>query len=129
MDLFGKNVVLTGAASGIGAELLKRLCQESANIVAADLNKVELDFKHPNSWTFEADLSQKQEVDNLFDFAREKMGHIDVFIANAGFAYYEKIQGACLEFSSRQVPGCKRERFDSSPGSNLEIGRDSFTHD
>ena len=36
-------------------------------------------------------------MDNLFDFAREKMGHIDVFIANAGFAYYEKIQGACWQ--------------------------------
>ena len=97
MELFGKNVVLTGAASGIGAELLRSLCKANANVVAADLNTVDLTPEYTNTWAYQVDLSQKKEVDELFEFAREKMGHIDVFIANAGFAYYEKIQGACWQ--------------------------------
>ena len=34
---------------------------------------------------------QPQQIDALFAFALEKMGGVDIFIANAGFAYYEKI--------------------------------------
>ncbi len=31
-------------------------------------------------------------MDALFKEAKKKMGGIDIFIANAGFAYYEKIE-------------------------------------
>lgn len=38
-----------------------------------------------------ADVSKPEEVNKLFQFAVEKMDGIDVFFANAGFAYYEKL--------------------------------------
>ena len=38
------------------------------------------------------DVSRKEEIDALFDFAVEKLGGIDLYVSNAGFAYYEKIE-------------------------------------
>ena len=38
------------------------------------------------------DVSGKEEIDALFDFAVEKLGGIDLYVSNAGFAYYEKIE-------------------------------------
>ena len=43
------------------------------------------------------DLSKKSDIDQLFDYALEKMGSIDLFIANAGFMYYENIYPADFE--------------------------------
>ena len=91
MELKDKRVVLTGAASGIGAVLLKRLVRQGAQVIAADRQEIDLkSFKgkataiHP----FVCDLSQQQEVDKLFDYALETLAGIDVFIANAGYADY-----------------------------------------
>ena len=70
----------------------------SAQIMVADVNQTALqatiDAVSANNATlipFITDLSQQQNVDALFDHGLEKMGGIDLFIANAGYAYYEKI--------------------------------------
>lgn len=101
MDLNGKRVVLTGAASGIGRALFDRLLPERVQLVAADLNISTLPTTSPNIHLYACDLSEQQNVDALFDFACEKMGGIDVFIANAGFAYYERIAAPDWEHIDR----------------------------
>jgi short-subunit dehydrogenase len=92
MDINNKNIVITGAASGIGLSLLTAISQKyNANIVATDLNA----FDHsipPNVHIHQGDISTQEGVDALFDFALEKMGSIDLFVANAGFAYYEQTE-------------------------------------
>lgn len=91
MNIEGKNIILTGASSGIGLDLLKKLAEFDCRIVAAarTINKIDLDFdnviKHP------CDVSKAENLDELFNFAIEKLGSVDIFIANAGFAYYEMI--------------------------------------
>jgi uncharacterized protein len=40
---------------------------------------------------FKCDLARQEEVDRLFEYAIEQMGGIDIFFANAGFAYWERI--------------------------------------
>lgn len=96
MNLEGKRIVLTGAASGIGKALLIQLVNYPAQIIAVDLNPFEANFAPSKAdiIPLTADLGQQSEVDRLFAFALEKMGGIDLFIANAGFAYYEKIGAA-----------------------------------
>ena len=89
MELAGKKVVITGASSGIGLELTKRLLVEGCVIVAADIRNTNLvkDGLHLKT----CDVSLQEDLDRLFEYAIEKMGRIDLFIANAGFAYYEMI--------------------------------------
>lgn len=92
MDLSGKNVVLTGANSGIGMEMLKLLLCKGSRVLAADLRTDAVEsLADPNAVPFVCDISSKEGVDLLFEKAYEEFGTIDVFIANAGFAYYEII--------------------------------------
>lgn len=41
---------------------------------------------------FIADVGQPENIDELFHYALQLMNGVDLFIANAGFAYYEQIQ-------------------------------------
>jgi short-subunit dehydrogenase len=99
MEIAGRHIVLTGAASGIGHAILEQLSRYRAYIVAADVDHQRLedtlkklaDAKAVIS-PFTGDLSLQKSVDQLFDFALSAMGTIDLFIANAGFAYYEIIE-------------------------------------
>lgn len=99
MRLDDKRIILTGAASGIGLATLKRLTARDVKIIAVDINADELETACDALASFRSeiipypcDLTQNASVDALFEFALESWGGVDIFIANAGFAYYEKIQ-------------------------------------
>lgn len=99
MKLEGKHVILTGAASGIGLALLNLLAEYPLRLIAVDQNAVALHAacvalvgKPARITPHVCDLSMPENVDALFEHARSTFGHIDLFIANAGFAYYEKIE-------------------------------------
>lgn len=91
MDLNGKKVVITGASSGIGYETIKLLLKANAKVVAASrlMSKISLPGE---LYTIDLDLSNKDAMDQLFDFALKKLGDIDIFISNAGFTYYERLK-------------------------------------
>lgn len=92
MNLKGKNVVLTGASSGIGLELLPLLHQKGAKVLAIGRRPFTPDY---DSITYlQEDISTQIGVENVFKKAEEVLGSIDIFIANAGFAYYESVQNA-----------------------------------
>jgi short-subunit dehydrogenase len=91
MNIDKTRIVLTGAASGIGEALLAQLAAYDAQILAVDINPVELSPAKATLHTHTADLTDSAEMDSLFQIALEKMGGVDIFIANAGFAYFEKI--------------------------------------
>lgn len=92
MNLQSKNIILTGASSGIGKSLLKRLsCYQGVKIIAVSRN-IDDTLKEENIFPISADLSKEEEIDKVFEFAKETLGRIDIFIANAGFAYIEKLQ-------------------------------------
>lgn len=87
-----KKIVLTGAGSGIGLEVLRLLTQEKSNTVFAvdkDISRI-VDFAD-NCITFECDVSSKESVDKIFEEAHKAMGDINIFYANAGYPYYEAL--------------------------------------
>ena len=43
-------------------------------------------------YSFVGDIAGQEQIDRLFVFALEKMAGIEIFIANAGFAYYEQLE-------------------------------------
>ena len=90
MRIDNKNIILTGAASGIGKALLSQLLDfEGIKVIVVDLNTIE--NTSDKIIPFTCDLSQQSEVDRLFEFAIAQFQTIDIFMANAGFAYYEII--------------------------------------
>lgn len=91
--LEGVRVVITGANSGIGSSLLKFLKAEGCNIVAADINIHNIG-ESVRVHAVQVDISTKGGVDRLFDEATRILGGIDIFVANAGFPYYEAIRKA-----------------------------------
>lgn len=98
MDIRGKRIVITGAASGIGKEtLLQALKYEGTKILAVDLDPSRLAIQDPRVSIFQCDVSGPENVDRIFTEARKVLGGIDIFYANAGFAYYEEIRKADWE--------------------------------
>ena len=88
----GKTIVLTGADSGIGLEVLKLLASEKSNkILAVDINCRNMDKVGDNVITYQCDVSSKEGVDSIFEKAIANLGGIDIFYANAGYPYYEII--------------------------------------
>jgi short-subunit dehydrogenase len=97
MNLENKNVVVTGASSGIGLELVKGFLSKGCQVVAASLTLNKDLLGQEGFYPFQVDLSAPEGVDNLFAYALQTLGNIDIFVANAGFAYYEKLEGADWE--------------------------------
>lgn len=94
MKIKGSRIVLTGASSGIGEAILERLKGFDCKVVATS-RKIEGEKNNSGNIFYKNfDLRDKEEIDNLFNYALEIMGGIDIFIANAGFAYYEDIYPA-----------------------------------
>lgn len=97
MELKNKKIIITGATSGIGLHLMQEISKISGTQIVASGRKIENIQYAENVYPFKADVSEEKEVDALFDFALEKMGGVDVFFANAGFSYYEKLGASSWE--------------------------------
>lgn len=89
-----KNIVLTGASSGIGLEVLRLLSKGSGNKILAVSRHAEqmLSSFADNVVPFNMDISSAEGVDAVFEKAKEVFDgmKIDIFYANAGFPYYEE---------------------------------------
>ncbi len=90
------NIVLTGASSGIGFEVLKLLAKGDGNVILAPSRTAteKLSGFAENVIPFDVDLGTKEGVDAVFEKADEVFGgkKIDLFYANAGFPYYEAFE-------------------------------------
>ena len=87
-------VVITGAARGIGAQAAREFAAAGHNVIinyntseheAAELCR-EIRLSGGNSVAVQADVSKRDEVDRLFEQAREKFGDVEVLVNNAGVA-------------------------------------------
>ena len=80
MKVAGKHVVVTGAASGIGASLAARFEREGAHVVGADLGTDGIPVKD----AVICDVSTSTALLTLIDDAESRNGPIDLFCSNAG---------------------------------------------
>src|SRR5215218_340215 len=79
--LEGKVCVITGAASGIGAETARLFAKEGARVVGVDLvDSAEGEF------ALQADVADEDSVREMYAQAAERMGRIDVLFNNAGIS-------------------------------------------
>jgi NAD(P)-dependent dehydrogenase (short-subunit alcohol dehydrogenase family) len=77
--LEGKVCVITGAASGIGAESARLFEQEGATVVGADLIPESV-----GDLQLRVDVSDEDQVHEMYASARSQYGQIDVLFNNAG---------------------------------------------
>jgi NAD(P)-dependent dehydrogenase (short-subunit alcohol dehydrogenase family) len=84
----GSGVVVTGGGGGIGAALARRFAAEGARVVVGDLNgdaAAEV-AKDIGGTAVAGDVATEAGVTTLIEKAREALGEIDIFSANAGIA-------------------------------------------
>jgi all-trans-retinol dehydrogenase (NAD+) len=90
-DFSGKNVLITGAASGIGRLLAQQIARMKGRLVLWDVNKEGLDAlgeelrQHgAKVSTYFCDLSDRNSINSAAESVRDDHGHIDILINNAG---------------------------------------------
>src|SRR6476646_5992230 len=87
MELTDRNIVITGAGSGIGRAVAQRFATEQPRgLVLADVNlpAVEAVAEEVGGLAVRADVSREADIRNLVGSAREFAGPIDLFCSNAG---------------------------------------------
>ncbi len=77
--LDGKVCVITGAASGIGAESARLFGDEGATVVGVDLAEDSV-----GDLVLAADVTDDEQVKGIYARAREEFGRVDVIFNNAG---------------------------------------------
>jgi NAD(P)-dependent dehydrogenase (short-subunit alcohol dehydrogenase family) len=90
--LEGKVCVITGSASGIGAETAALFAREGATVVGVDLN-----HDAGGELSIQADVTDERQVKDMYAEVRERFGHVDVLFNNAGISPSD--DGSVLETS------------------------------
>jgi NAD(P)-dependent dehydrogenase (short-subunit alcohol dehydrogenase family) len=86
----GKTAFVTGPARGIGAEVARRLAARGARVALAGLEPARLadlarELGPQHAW-FECDVTDQAALDRAAAGAVERLGGIDIVVANAGIA-------------------------------------------
>ncbi|HUE27087.1 MAG TPA: SDR family NAD(P)-dependent oxidoreductase, partial [Solirubrobacteraceae bacterium] len=87
MELADRNVVITGAGSGIGRAMAERFAAERPRaLILADIDQpaVEQTAEQVGGVAVTADVGREADIRALVERAREVGGPIDLFYSNAG---------------------------------------------
>lgn len=90
-SLKGKIAVITGAGSGMGEAIARLFAEKGTYVVVADLNAdsvnkvaTDLESKGMPALGILADVSKKEDLNNLMNKAIAKFGTVDILVNNAG---------------------------------------------
>ena len=91
-----KRAIITGAAQGIGKEIVRRLLKSGCKVCFSDINEskgietkkefqIEFNLEDDSLCFFKSDVTVKKDWPKLWDFAELTLeGKIDILINNAG---------------------------------------------
>ena len=91
MRLKDKVAIVTGAASGFGAEIARQYVLEGAKVVVADINaagaQAVADALGANAIAVACDVTKRADIDALVAKTVEKFGRLDIVVNNAGWTH------------------------------------------
>ncbi len=85
--LAGRTAIVTGASSGIGLGIARRLIADGARVFAATRSKEDLEKVLDQvdiAGGFVGELQQAGVADDLVNTAIGELGHVDILVNNAG---------------------------------------------
>lgn len=99
----GKNVIITGASCGIGAELARKFARQKANLSLVARNEAKLQVVAKDCLALgaakaeiiPADLTSDEDIKKMVEKATKSFGQFDILVLNAGRSmgcYFEEIQ-------------------------------------
>ncbi len=98
MNLFKRNIIITGASRGIGKSIAVKLAEKGAQVfllarAAIELKKVceEINKGAGNAHWFALDITDEEAVNNTVKGIVNDFGRIDVLVNNAGIGSFETL--------------------------------------
>lgn len=107
--LANKVAVVTGGSQGIGAGIVRKLAEQGANVVftynsnkdAAEKLVKEIETSVTKVIAVKADVTNTQDLEDLFEKAADLFGKIDILVNNAGVFTFQPIEVITLEEVNR----------------------------
>lgn len=82
MRVLDKVVIVTGGAQGIGKSIALAFANEGAKVVSLDMGQ--MTYEHENVEGFMGNVLDRDYLMKFIELIKEKYGHIDVLVNNAG---------------------------------------------
>ena len=100
MNFNNKVILITGASTGIGRELVIQLSKKNVKLaLVARRENLLQDLTNENVISIKCDVSKKDEVESAYQQIIEKFGKIDVAILNAGYSVRMKVEEYNSEYA------------------------------
>ena len=108
--LKGKVALVTGASKGIGTAIAENMAAEGASVVVnyarskagADAVVDRIMQNEGKAVAVQADVSQPEEIERLFDEAKEAFGKLDILVNNAGVYEFLPLESITAEHFHKQ---------------------------
>ncbi|KAB8138971.1 SDR family oxidoreductase [Gracilibacillus oryzae] len=95
MSFQNKAVIVTGGSNGIGEAVVKAYLAEGAFVINAD--KEEPAFHHANLYYIKTDVSNPNDIEQLFSQIDNQFNQIDILINNAGISRFSSFYDLTVE--------------------------------
>ena len=99
MSFKDKVAIVTGAASGIGKSCSLSFAEKGVKVVVVDLNKkgveetnLEIQRKGGKSIFIKADVSKKEDVENIVNITENNFGKVDILVNCAGICQIRNVE-------------------------------------
>lgn len=141
-----KVAIVTGGIKGTGKEITKQFVAQGVDVIvnyrkdeaSAEAFKLEMSHCQSQVHVMQADMGDVEQVNKLFDFAKDKYGYLNYFIANAAATAFKPllvikphhVEKTFAITITGFIVGCQRaaELMKGQNGKIVAIsGLDSFT--